>query len=174
MAAPKKLKVYRTAAGFHDAYVAAPSQKAALEAWGSDHNLFARGVAEIVTDEKLTAEPLANPGQVIKKLRGTADEQMAALPEWKPSAKATTEKSAPMKPRVPRPSRRELDEDEQALADMEERHRREADALAEELAKLERQRRIMEKKQDAEREKLEAARDRSKATYDRAIEKWRA
>ena len=31
-----KLKVYRTPIGFHDAYVAAPSQKAALDAWGSD------------------------------------------------------------------------------------------------------------------------------------------
>jgi hypothetical protein len=28
-----KLKVFRTPIGFHDAYVAAPSQKAALEAW---------------------------------------------------------------------------------------------------------------------------------------------
>lgn len=30
----QKLKVYRTPIGFHDAYVAAPSQKAALKAWG--------------------------------------------------------------------------------------------------------------------------------------------
>ena len=51
------LKVYRTPIGFHDAYVAAPSQKAALQAWGSDANLFARGVAELVTDPALTAEP---------------------------------------------------------------------------------------------------------------------
>ena len=59
------LKVYRTTTGFHDAYVAAPSQKAALEAWGTDKNLFARGVAEQVTDPKLTAEPLAAPGTLM-------------------------------------------------------------------------------------------------------------
>ena len=55
MAKPRKtkLKVFRTPIGFHDAYVAAPSQKAALEAWGSDSNLFAAGVAELVTDAEL-------------------------------------------------------------------------------------------------------------------------
>ena len=58
--------------------VAAPSQKAALQAWGSDADLFARGIADVVTDEALTAEPLASPGKVIRKLRGTADEQLAA------------------------------------------------------------------------------------------------
>ena len=60
-----KLKVYRTPIGFHDAYVAAPSQKAALKAWGADADLFARGVAEMVTDESLLAEPLARPGEVV-------------------------------------------------------------------------------------------------------------
>ncbi|MCP2775198.1 hypothetical protein, partial [Salmonella enterica] len=52
-----KLKVYRTPIGFHDAYVAAPSQKAALQAWGSDADLFARGVAEQVADPALMEEP---------------------------------------------------------------------------------------------------------------------
>jgi len=70
MARIQKLKVYRTPIGFHDAYVAAPSQKAALEAWGSDANLFAHGLAEVVTDEALTREPLEHPGKIIKRLRG--------------------------------------------------------------------------------------------------------
>ena len=34
MARKQKLNVYRTPIGFHDAYVAAPSQHAALLAWG--------------------------------------------------------------------------------------------------------------------------------------------
>ena len=46
----RALKVFRTAAGFHDAYVAAPSRKAALEAWGADVDLFARGIAEHPAD----------------------------------------------------------------------------------------------------------------------------
>ena len=44
----RRLKVFRTAIGFHDAYVAAPSRKAALEAWGTDKDLFARGVARLL------------------------------------------------------------------------------------------------------------------------------
>ena len=39
---PRKLNVYRTHIGFDDLIVAAPSQKAALEAWGSSSNLFHR------------------------------------------------------------------------------------------------------------------------------------
>lgn len=54
-----KLKVYRTATGFHDAYVAAPNQKAALETWGSDKDLFARCAAKIVTDIVLIARGLS-------------------------------------------------------------------------------------------------------------------
>jgi len=77
-----KIKVFRTPIGFHDAYVAAPSQKAALEAWGADANLFARGVAEVVTDPKLTKAPLERPGEIIRVSRGTADEHAAALPSF--------------------------------------------------------------------------------------------
>jgi len=117
----QKLKVYCTPIGFHDAYVAAPSQKAALEAWGSDANLFARGVAEQVTDPKLTAEPLAQPGKVIRKLRGTAEEQIAALPAEEPKAPKRAAKSKP------RPSRAAVEEAEQVLAEMKERQRKELD-----------------------------------------------
>ena len=87
-----KLKVYRTPIGFHDAYVAAPSQKAALLAWGSDADLFARGIAELVTDEELIAAPLASPGKVIRKLRGTTDEQLEAakMPD-RPKVKVAVE-----------------------------------------------------------------------------------
>src|SRR4051794_12137810 len=81
LAMARALKVYRTPIGFHDAYVAASSQAAALKAWGTDRNLFARGAAEIVTDPALTEAPLADPGKVIKRLRGSADEQMAAASE---------------------------------------------------------------------------------------------
>jgi len=79
MAKAKKLKVFRTPIGFHDAYVAAPSRKAALEAWGSDGDLFAQGLAEVVTDPKLTKKALARPGEVIRTLRGTEAEQLRAL-----------------------------------------------------------------------------------------------
>jgi hypothetical protein len=43
---PKKLKVYQTSQGFFDLAVAAPSMKAALEAWGTSRNLFHQGFAK--------------------------------------------------------------------------------------------------------------------------------
>jgi hypothetical protein len=182
-----KLKVYRTSTGFHDAYVAAPSQKAALEAWGSEHDLFARGVAEVVTDAALTKEPLAHPGEVIKRLRGTTAEQIAALPPdrpRKPSKREEPEKAEPSPPKkrqsakpkpkpAPRPARTALDDAERALAEAEARHRAEAKTIAEEEAALARRRRKLEKDQEVERARLERERDRAEADYQRAMRKWR-
>ena len=85
---PRKLKVFRTSTGFHDAYVAAPSQKAALEAWGADSNIFAQGIAEQVTDPTLMEGPLASPGKVIKRVRASADEHFAELDRAAPKKKA--------------------------------------------------------------------------------------
>jgi len=41
----RKLKTYQTSLGFFDQAIAAPSMKAALEAWGADSNLFHQGAA---------------------------------------------------------------------------------------------------------------------------------
>jgi hypothetical protein len=178
-----KLKVFRTPIGFHDAYVAAPSQKAALAAWGSDANLFARGVAEEVTDPALTEEPLARPGEVIKRLRGSAAEQFAALPPDKPKPprgksepdEASPPKPAPRKapPPKPKPNRTPLDEAEQALAAAEKRQRTEIKALAEREAELARERRALADRQQAESEELQAAVEQARAAYDRALAAWR-
>ena len=73
-----KLKVFRTAIGFHDAYVAATSRKSALEAWGTNKDLFAREVAEEVTDPALMAEPLGEPGTVFSKLRSMPADDVEA------------------------------------------------------------------------------------------------
>ena len=75
----QRLKVYSTPIGFHDALVAAPSQKAALKAWDADTNLFSQGAAHVVTDPDLTKQPLAKPGQVIKVSRGTRRQHLSAL-----------------------------------------------------------------------------------------------
>jgi hypothetical protein len=191
---PRQLKVYRTPIGFHDAYVAAPSQKAALHAWGSDANLFARGVAEIVTDPALTREPLASPGQVVRRLRGSADDHFAALPKAKakrarkadtPSdevparaepppraAKAEPAPKAAPKPRS-RPSRTELDAAEEALDAADRRHREELAEMRRREEALARERRAIEQRQADEVEKLARAREREKEKYDRAIARWR-
>lgn len=47
---PRRLKTYTTSAGFFDLAVAAPSMKAALEAWGSTRNLFHEGFAKASED----------------------------------------------------------------------------------------------------------------------------
>ena len=43
--AGRKLKVFQAQFGFYDTIVAAPSQAAALRAWGVNQNLFASGEA---------------------------------------------------------------------------------------------------------------------------------
>lgn len=167
--------------GFHDAYVAAASQKAAAEAWGSGTDVFSRGEAELVTDPVLMEEPLARPGEVIKRLRGTAAEQIAALgnTEKKPvkrraSATATTKDKAKLKSKPkPRPSRAALEESEAELARSEERHSEELKAIAERQAVLAREREKLETKQQAEVARLQAKRDKAAATYEQAMRRWR-
>ena len=169
-----KLKVYRTPIGFHDAYVAAPSQKAALEAWGSDSNLFAAGAAEQVDDEALMEVPLSRPGEVIKVLRGTKAEQVAALGQAaaKPAKKkAATGKAS--KPKPPKPSRAEVDEAEEQLEALRREQAKALAAIDEELAEIERSRRETERRQKRELAEAEQKAERERARYERALERWR-
>jgi hypothetical protein len=174
MARAPKLKVFRMAVGFHDAYVAAPSQKAAAEAWGADASVFSRKEAELVTDPALMTEPLARPGEVVKRLRGTAAEQIAALGETreappKPAAKPSTPAPKPK----PRPSRAKVDEAEEALAQAKERQRGELAELKEREAALARERSAIERRQQGEQQRLEAQLEKAEAAYQQALRKWR-
>ncbi len=177
---PSKLKVFRTAIGFHDAYVAAPSQKAALEAWGTDANLFARGVAELVSDAELSKEPLAHPGKVIKRLRGSDEEHFAALKRQDQAGKSGKPipsaglKNAPKTKPIPRPDRKSLDAAEHALDS--------AQSAAEQVVRdfRERERKLAYERQVAERvaedavRKARSKRDAEKVRHDKAMERWRA
>lgn len=175
----QKLKVFRTPIGFHDAYVAAPSRKAALEAWGADANIFAQGIAEEVTDPGLMEEPLARPGEVIRRLRGSAEEHQAALgrevrKQDRPSPRPSPAVREREKPRPkPKPSRTELDEAEEALEKAEKKQRKALRKLDEEMQALERKRRELQRKHEAERDELTAKRDRARAAYDRAMRAWK-
>ena len=176
----QKLKVFRTPIGFHDAYVAAPSQKAALEAWGADGNLFAQGIAEQVDDPMLIEEPLARPGEVIKRVRGSVDEHVAALGKAKPKPKPKSEPAQPVaKPRAnakpkPKPSRDALDAAEEALEKAEKKQRKKLRAVDEEIQALERKRRDLQRKHETERDKLTEKRDHARSAYERAMEEWRS
>lgn len=193
---PRKLKVFRTAIGFHDAYVAAPSRKAALEAWGSDSNLFAQGIAEEISDPELTAAPLAKPGEVLKILRGTKDEQMAALSKAtvkaKPSDTANiegNEQASRPSPRsravrgsearrsrerrpMPRPSSARLDAAEQAVKQAEHRHRQTMAELRDEQRRIDDRRRKLEVQQQREMGELRKAAEKARDSYRKAMAQW--
>ena len=173
----QKLKVFVTPIGFHDAYVAAPSQKAALEAWGADSNIFAQGIAEQVIDPKLMEEPLASPGKVIKRVRGSADEHFAELDRAAPKKKAAKEsgKVVQLKPKKPKPkpSRDELDAAEEALEKAEKKQRKKLREIDQELQALERKRRELQRKIEAERDKLAEKAEQARAKYEQAMREWR-
>lgn len=71
---PRSLKVFRTHLGFYDAIVAAPSRKAALEAWGVGPQVFAQGFAAETNDAKAVAAALVQPGAVLRRPFGSNGE----------------------------------------------------------------------------------------------------
>src|ERR1700689_4362930 len=68
----RKLKTYQTSLGFFDLAMAAPSMKAALEAWGADSNLFHQGAAKESHDPDVIAATMAKPGVVLKRPVGSS------------------------------------------------------------------------------------------------------
>jgi hypothetical protein len=67
----RKLKTYQTSLGFFDLAIAAPSMKAALEAWGADSNLFHQGAAKESDDPDVVAATMAKPGVVLRRPVGS-------------------------------------------------------------------------------------------------------
>ncbi|HWH17669.1 MAG TPA: hypothetical protein VNT77_04940 [Allosphingosinicella sp.] len=176
MPRPTKLKVFRTPIGFHDAYVATPTKKAAIEAWGTDKNIFARGEAEEVTDPALTAEPLASPGAVIKRLRGTAEEQIAALGPSKPRQQSRKAEATPNtkseKPK-PKPSRSAVESAEKQVALAKARQAEELKRISEQEAALAQERRSLQKSHAAEMERLVREQEKAGRAYQEAMRRWR-
>lgn len=166
---------FQTPIGFHDAYVAAPSQKAALEAWGSDADLFARGSAEQVTEPKLMAAPLERPGEVIKLLRGTEAEQVAAL--GKAAVKGGSKKAGSRiksgMTKKQKPSRASLDEAEEELKKLEGEQAKELAAIENEVQAIERKRRELQRRQKRDLGELEAKAERERARYEQELERWK-
>ena len=181
---PRKLKVYRTPIGFHDVYVAAASQKAALEAWGTDTNLFARGVAEEVTDPTEMTDALADPGTVIRKMRGTDEEHFAALPPDLPKRSrggkgvATAKpkppaSSRPKLPPKPRPSRAALEAAETAIDVEDQRYADQQHEFTKRLAEIEEEQGRATRDHDRLAEQLEQARIKAETKYGTATREWR-
>ncbi|HVG81065.1 MAG TPA: hypothetical protein VNB28_02175 [Methylomirabilota bacterium] len=173
---PRKLKVFRTSTGFHDAYVAAPSRKAALAAWGVDADLFARGVAEEVSDPKLVDAALARPGEVIRLSRGDLAAQLKALPPKRKQTKADAEEPpAPArrpKKLTPPPKRAKVDAADKALGEARRRHEAEAAELRAQREAVERKLAALQAAQDKEIARLERRLEAARAAYREALEAW--
>ena len=109
---PRRLKVFRAHLGFYDSVIAAPSQKAALEAWGAGKSEFAHGFAEVTDDPKAVTAALAEPGIVLRRPFGSNGEF----------------KSAPEAPAVPKPAAKRKHSTRQA--DRERKRKAAAEAKA--------------------------------------------
>jgi colicin import membrane protein len=146
----RKLKTYTTSAGFFDLAVAAPSMKAALEAWGSKNNLFQHGFAKVSDDPKIVAATMAHPGVVLRRPVGSngAFGEHAELPTDLPVGKA---KHAPAKRSAKRP--------EPPTKPVDDKTAREAARAFEKE----------QKRRDSERRREEANRQREQERRERAI-----
>ncbi|WP_166309354.1 DUF1682 domain-containing protein [Bradyrhizobium sp. 2S1] len=157
----RKLKTYQTSLGFFDLAIAAPSMKAALEAWGADSNLFHQGAAKESDDPDVIAATMAKPGVVLRRPVGTNRpfSEHAELPTdlGGGGPKKAARKSKSLKPKKP-PSRPvdKAAERKAALAYEREQRRRELERAKEEAAK------------QKERERRQQAVDKVQAVLDKA------
>jgi hypothetical protein len=143
--AARKLKVFQAQFGFFDTVVAAPSQAAALRAWGIHQNLFAGGEARVSTDEATVKAALAHPGTPLRRAVGSSD-PFVLEPTSLPKVPDAPERPSPAKTKVaptlkqppkPRPpaDRSKLDAAEAALRNLDDRRKaQEAGLRAEEEA----------------------------------------
>jgi hypothetical protein len=90
----RKLKTYQTSLGFFDLAMAAPSMKAALEAWGPDCNLFHQGAAKESHDPDVIAATMAKPGVVLRRPSGLMD-PLASMPNYPPIWTAAGDRRKP-------------------------------------------------------------------------------
>ena len=172
-----RLKVFRTPIGFHDAYVAAPSRKAALEAWGAGTDLFSAKIAEEVTDHSGEAakEALAKPGAVVRAVRAGSFEDSPSprsASRSRPLPRGEREAKKPRPKPKPRPSRAAVDKAEQALARLEEKQAAELAELDREEVRLANRRRALETKQREAREKAEGRRGEAERAFRKAMKEW--
>ena len=181
----RQLKVFSTAAGFVNAVVAAPSQKAALEAWGVRDNLFASGAATVVTDPDLIAQALATPGEIVRVpistdagfLAAAKPPPAAASEASKTAAPKASVTSAPPAARAPRfappppppppPDRSALTRAERALQEAQTRQR-------ETVVELDAERDAYERRRAEAEVELKEAVSEAQRARDLALEAFKA
>lgn len=137
----RKLKTYQTSLGFFDLAIAAPSMKAALEAWGAHSNLFHQGAAKESDDPDVIATAMKQPGVVLRRPVGSAGSfsEDAELPTDLGGGRRSMKVERKSKgPTAKRPSSRPIDkaaERKAALAFEKEQKRRQLEQAKEETAR---------------------------------------
>ncbi|MGH8338508.1 MAG: hypothetical protein ACRETL_17160 [Gammaproteobacteria bacterium] len=139
----RRLKVFQAQFGFYDSVVAAPSQAAALRAWGTHQNLFASGEAKVTTDEAAIAAATAHPDTPLRRAVGSPapfalePTSLPRMPDRQKAASKTAVKLAlPAPARLPA-NRSELDVAEKALLALDERRQSEEGDLRRDKEELE-------------------------------------
>jgi hypothetical protein len=154
----RKLKTYQTSLGFFDLALAAPSMKAALEAWDADSNLFHQGAAKESHDPDVIAATMAKPGIILRRPVGSdgSFSEHAELPTNLDGDKRPTKasrKSKVQEAKKPSPHRVDKTADRKAtLAYEKEQKRRERERASEDAARereSERRQRAVDKAQAA-------------------------
>ena len=142
----RTLKTYLTNLGFFELAIAAPSMKAALEAWGMSHNAFQHGFAQQTDDPAIVAAASAKPGVVLKRAVGTTGpfKEDAALPDALPNIRPPA-RAAKAAARPGHPPQKTAKSDPGAVISFEKARRKRERQRAKEAARLE--------KQKAERER---------------------
>jgi len=175
----RKLKTYQTSLGFYDEAVAAPSMKAALDAWGAKSNLFHQGVAKETDDPDIVAATMAAPGIVLRRPVGSdgAFTEHSELPtdltgdEDKPRSRARPKKGLtkrPAKGAAKSPARSATKRAAKPAVD-----ERQARAAAAAFAKEEQRREAARRKEEAARAKERARREKAVAAAEATLEKAR-
>jgi hypothetical protein len=160
----RKLKTYETSLGFFDLAIAAPSMKAALDAWGADSNLFHQGAARQSEDPSVIAATMEMPGVVLKRPVGSNGpfKQNADLPtviEDRRSKKSTRKLTTSKTPKRLKPASDKAAERAAAVAYEREQKRRDLERAREEATREKERKRRQAAVEKAE-EALNAARER--------------
>src|ERR1700676_3827122 len=151
----KKLKTYETSLGFFDLAIAAPSMKAALEAWGADSNLFHQGAAKQSEDPDVVAATMAKPGVMLKRPVGSNGpfKEHAELPTNLGNATARPSKAA-RKPAARKPKKTSSRPADKAA---EQKHADRAGAIQAEADAIEKRAQAENARWRKEKEQLDAA-----------------
>ena len=157
----RKLKTYQTSLGFFDLAIAAPSMKAALEAWGADSNLFHQGAAKESHDPDVIAATMAKPGIVLRRPVGSdgSFSEHAELPRDLGGGIPTKTARKSKGSKANKSSSRPVDKAAERKAALEydrEQRRREVERAREETAR------------QKERERRQQAVDKAQAALDKA------